>query len=962
MANITLVQKGRFRFTLRHLAIISVLVAAFAISFAIRAQPLDYGYELNEFDPFFNYRAAQYMVNNGLPAYMDWFDYQSWYPRGRNISDSSQIMLHLTAASTYYLFGGNTTFYDYTVIFPVIFSSLTAVAMFALVRVVGGTTAGLFAAMMFSMSVPIIVRGTAGWFKSEPLGLFYGVLGLYMFVSGLKSGNHKVALAKLLGAGVIFSCGLASWGGDQFFVLFVTAFFIALPFLRSDSKFQLWALPAFTASLLLTVLLFPRPGVDFVTGFGGLLLIASTAFAVVCNVLRIIRPAHALRNCLLLLVGTLVSAPAIITLVFHYGLVDMPKFRYIAALNPFLSSADPLLESIAEHATTTLSASFYFHSILMLFAGIAVWLLLRGKHGGFKRGNDMLAFALLMGMLGVYISSAFIRLEVFGSIGIIILASIGLSLLFKRMYASKDIMGRKSNLVIKSAFTVGIFAMLSVPLVVPAEGNWINSIKTPATILNGGSMYPVVTDDWTATLEWLEANTPEGSIVAAWWDYGYWITAGSNRTTLADNATMDNGKIQNIAKLLIGTPDESLRALRSFDADYVLVFVVAQQIQSNYHVPLYYLGSGGDESKKGWIIRIAKEPESKYLESDFFSGTDYFWEKTTLGQMFPYQPVAYYDERTGLDFDSYQPGTAGLYVKQVKYPSDDHSGPFRLVYASPSYMNDSTLSLGVFVYEVNKNYPLPQDWAQEQLSADAGIGAPVAEAKETKTAVEAAATALTAFKVTNAPAASDPTAAEDDAAPAPVDGEDAAPVDGEDAAPAPVDGEDAAPAPVDGEDAATATLETALGSITIEFFDDVAPNHVKNFKDLSDSGFYNGTVFHRIVPGFVIQGGDPNTVAGDRVTWGTGDPGYLIQPEFNSRQHEKYAVSMARSHAADSAGSQFFIVLEDSPFLDGQYTVFGRVVSGFDTVDGIAALDTNEMDQPVNADDARVSRIVINHP
>jgi peptidyl-prolyl cis-trans isomerase B (cyclophilin B) len=123
-----------------------------------------------------------------------------------------------------------------------------------------------------------------------------------------------------------------------------------------------------------------------------------------------------------------------------------------------------------------------------------------------------------------------------------------------------------------------------------------------------------------------------------------------------------------------------------------------------------------------------------------------------------------------------------------------------------------------------------------------------------------------------------------------------------------------------------AVIETNLGKIEVEFLKNKAPGHVKNFKDLAMKGFYDGTIFHRVIPGFMIQGGDPNTKNTDRSNHGMGGPGYSIKAEFNDTLHKRGILSMARSRDPNSAGSQFFIVVKDSDFLDGQYTAFGRVV------------------------------------
>ena len=143
-----------------------------------------------------------------------------------------------------------------------------------------------------------------------------------------------------------------------------------------------------------------------------------------------------------------------------------------------------------------------------------------------------------------------------------------------------------------------------------------------------------------------------------------------------------------------------------------------------------------------------------------------------------------------------------------------------------------------------------------------------------------------------------------------------------------------------------AIIETKFGNITLKFFPDVAPGHVKNFIDLAKKGFYDGTTFHRVIPGFMIQGGDPNSKNPDKRMHGTGGPGYTIKAEFNSRPHKRGTLSMARAQSPDSAGSQFFICVKDSPFLDRQYTVFGEVVSGMEAVDKIVSQPRDAADNP----------------
>ena len=141
-------------------------------------------------------------------------------------------------------------------------------------------------------------------------------------------------------------------------------------------------------------------------------------------------------------------------------------------------------------------------------------------------------------------------------------------------------------------------------------------------------------------------------------------------------------------------------------------------------------------------------------------------------------------------------------------------------------------------------------------------------------------------------------------------------------------------------------IKTDFGSIKFSLLPDIAPETVRNFLALAKSGFYNGTLFHRVIPGFMIQGGDPNTKNPDKSMWGQGGPGYNLKAEFSSRSHLRGIVSMARSTDPDSAGSQFFIVTSDSTFLDKQYTVFGEVVDGMEVADKIVNLPIDGNDCP----------------
>ena len=173
------------------------------------------------------------------------------------------------------------------------------------------------------------------------------------------------------------------------------------------------------------------------------------------------------------------------------------------------------------------------------------------------------------------------------------------------------------------------------------------------------------------------------------------------------------------------------------------------------------------------------------------------------------------------------------------------------------------------------------------------------------------------------------------------------------------------------KDQKVAVISTKFGDMVVEFFPDVAPMHVENFQILAEEGYYNGTTFHRVIPGFMIQGGDPNSKDLDRMNDGTGgragkffgigrenDPeSWTVPAEFNDTPHQRGTLSMARSQNIDSGSSQFFICHDNAPFLDGQYTVFGQLISGIEVVDQIVNSERDPRDNPIDRVEMTVSLV-----
>ena len=463
-----------------------------------------------------------------------------------------------------------------------------------------------------------------------------------------------------------------------------------------------------------------------------------------------------IRNCVILLISFIVSGIGIL----NSGIVGSPSFRYLNAVNPFLTNQDNLTDSVAEHTTTSLSMSFTFLSVFLIFAVIGIWFLISRKTINLK--TDMRIFALFIGIIAIYISSAFVRLELFASVGLIILGSIGLAILTQKIFQQD-----KQNLT-KIIFPAVIIILFIIPVTLPENNSWTNWSDFSPSILSGGSHFTkFASDDWKDAMLWIKQNTPEDAVIASWWDYGYWITTLSERTTLADNATLIDWQIQKIGYSLITTPENSWNILSSdytkdvstyltnenvlkfkgtlesefnenylekygttceqifeneaqklnvqvntcnpvtkgMDADYLVIYLAGERFYTGTsNIPLYTLEGGGDESKKTWYVKISNHQLFKYVESDNITPTKYYMENSTLGVLTPFSIYKYVQPNTGKTFDDFQIGLIPVYKHDLKL-KDPETDPYYLVYASPSYYSQETGPMSaVFVYKINHDY------------------------------------------------------------------------------------------------------------------------------------------------------------------------------------------------------------------------------------------------------------------
>jgi dolichyl-diphosphooligosaccharide---protein glycosyltransferase len=756
----------------RALMLSMVLAVVFTLAVLIRSYSAKYGFFLNEFDPYYDYYAAQHIVNlaeqqglyaalfanppncgptvytacHNMQGYFYWHDITTWFPTGRNVAATSQGGLQVAGAVIYLLvhdvFGVQISLYNLLVLLPVFFGALSAIMFYFLVRKIAGDTAGLFAALVFAVSPPLIERGNLGWFKSEPLAILLFVSASYLVLTLFdKERPVRSRVLRGLMGGVLIGYANTAWGGGDYFSAAFGLIFLLIPFLNLDLAGYSPAIISFTASTLFVSAIFPRPGVAIVTNPVGLILIGGTVFVLIAQWAKTwTKPTEYRTTLFKFLFGFVLAGLTLIS----FGLVGGLTLRYLTVIAPWARVSSALVQSVAEQAVPTGGDYFVSYAIL-LSLGMA------GALVAFRRRGIPMIYALVFGLTGLYFSATFSRLLVYSSIALGILGGIGFAeLAFAIVKPSTTPLVKKkqtptSRNEMKVVFSIAVIALL----VLPAGSYWIpNPIpctyagqlfcdNSPAdsgvSLVNGATIYSrSAFADWVQALQWVRQDTPTNSIIISWWDYGYWFTVMGNRTTLVDNATINSTRISEVGRLLMSNVTQAATMAESMTdgrPTYIAIFVTGSIFPysssggSCSSSTCYYIlqvpgGSGfvpggGDESKKQWFIRIGNLTESKYLEcsgsspneytsaglpctaQDDFNLTPTAVQNTLFGQLLPFKQAGYlYQSGTGSsatiqfsqsynDQNGAPPIEAFAYPSSFNYPSNS-PGPFRLAYASPS--------------------------------------------------------------------------------------------------------------------------------------------------------------------------------------------------------------------------------------------------------------------------------------
>ncbi len=685
-------------------------------------------------------------------GYFFWHDIRTWYPYGRNVAATSQVGLQLTGAFLY-LFVNSVlhipvSYYDFLVFFPVMIGSLTIFPLYYLVKKITNSAGGIFAALIFAVSPPILERGNLGWFKSEPLSLFLVAIGAYFFLSMYNARlNTRGVMWRALIAGLMFGYADISWGGGDEFILLFGFIFLVAPFIKNiDLQRTVQGGSVLIGAFLFIDAVTPRPGISIITNSVGVPLLGTWVFALVAYFLRKYGdPTAYMRNLVKVLLIMIFGGLIIIS----FGALGSISGRYLTVIYSGYRSGNPLIQSVAEQFVPTGSQFFSDYALLILLAGF-------GAYVAFRRRTIESIFALILGITGVYIASSFSRLMVYSTLAFAILAAIGLVELSESILkptvsaiARKKTRIYESRSEVKVIFTVFMIFLMVLPIFYPASitsssyqlshSGWFASANVPVSVANGGTAFALNSSDWFQAFQWMR-QSPPGTTIVSWWDYGYWTAVMGNVTSLADNATINETQISIIGRVLVSPPQVSMQLLKNelHQPDYILIFIAGyrfvppssgtgQPSQTYYMltVPTPFPNpAGGDESKKQWFIRIGNVTcgclqetigPRALMYNDDFTPTPYFWANSTLGLLMPFTDTGVYlNPATQATANGYaQTATSGVsginagYTDLYTYrtPSSNSTSAFSLAFESSSLPDPGSSGLfsAVLIYKINYN-------------------------------------------------------------------------------------------------------------------------------------------------------------------------------------------------------------------------------------------------------------------
>ena len=609
---------------------ISILATIAIVAALLRILPLQYGAYLTAFDPLFQYRATQYVVENGFASWWNWHDALSWYPMGRNISNSAYPGIPFTAALLYHIqniLGLGMSIHTVCLYFPVFMAIVTIIAIYFLGKELSGRPTGIFAALFMAITPAFIQRTSLGFFDTENIGI-YAIVATSLFFLRSSDGERSIVQRTLYGVLSGLSLGLiyASWGAAKYMTGMLMLYMV---FLVISEKYDTRHLITYCITIGLGFLI-----VFFTPRLGPMSILSLDSIAAFTLVLVLIGYEFVKEKIDISLVSVSAAGLFVLVVLFIFLLpalgIDIPiGFKFLKVLNPFTSTDSYLYESVAENhvvAWTSLFNSF----------GIILTLGIFGTYISIRNLNEKNLYAVLFFLTSLYFAGVMSRLSQILAAPACLIGGYGLvwavsPFLREQLPLSGRAARRRRRVFGVSKPLILVFAGFLLLAMIPNVYNAISSADGPTQLASSGISVPLnggYAKDWPQALEWMKANITDDAIVCSWWDYGYWIEAMAGKTTMADGATQTTQQIANIGKIMMLQPEESIKILERYGADYIVVFVTYEPDNISNQWPY------GDNVKWQWMVQIGGLDIDDYLNSTTRSYKDAYINSTLVKLMY----------------------------------------------------------------------------------------------------------------------------------------------------------------------------------------------------------------------------------------------------------------------------------------------------------------------------------------
>jgi dolichyl-diphosphooligosaccharide--protein glycosyltransferase len=526
--------------------------------------------------------------------------------------------------------GVNIDLMSFCALFPVIMGTLASLVIYFLGKDIGGRTVGLFASLFLALSAPYIQRTSLGFFDDETIGIFTLILFSLLFLRAIEEDRPVGSTIKYsLGSAAALAYFILGWGA-AFYPIGLTVLFVFVLLLLRRYRQRILLSYSVTFGLgLLIAINAPYITTRYLTAAA--VLPVAGLFALLClfEILPYLASLRAKATFMLVLLGGLAGS---FVLLWRMGLMESVAGKFLSVINPLVRAASPLIESVAEHRISSWGSMYYDFGIMIVFFAVSFYFVLRDP-------TDKNLFLLLFGLTALYFGCSMVRLLLILAPAFSLLAAVGTIGVLKPFIT---LLKEPSKIASKKKFGlehVGkefsgtavfmVFLILMTNFAISPQSGGIPKVLTqsyaPITITAGSlpisPQEPV--REWMDMLVWTKSNLNSGTVVCAWWDYGYWLAILGNVTSLADNATINNTSIENIGFTFMANETESVKMLKLYDAKYILVFTTLGLSSSTSGTAVTEAGYG-DEGKWTWMAKISGQSTHK---SDW-SGWDWTDEST----------------------------------------------------------------------------------------------------------------------------------------------------------------------------------------------------------------------------------------------------------------------------------------------------------------------------------------------